>query len=207
MPIFTATAKNRMLDAMDESATTGIGTLALYSAYSAAGTTNELTGGTPAYARKPATFNAAAGGTKALAATVTFDVPAGATVAWVGGWSTEATPVFLSIMPAGAGPLKPFAMDDATADTLKVAGHGYVANQTVVVWPGNQTLPAPLAEGTIYYVVNPTANNFQLATTSGGAAINLTAVGNGYVQSLVVESFAGQGQYQVTAYTLDAGVL
>lgn len=41
------------------------------------------------------------------------------------------------------------------------------------------TLPAPLSPNTIYYVVNPTANNFQLSLTVGGAAINTSSAGSG----------------------------
>ena len=78
---FTETSKNIMLDALtvtyaslhdDDPGITGA---------------NELTGGDPAYARKPCVFNAANGGARALNADVTFDVPAGATVLYVGYWS------------------------------------------------------------------------------------------------------------------------
>jgi hypothetical protein len=47
----------------------------------AAGT--ELSGGNPAYARKPVVWGAAAGGIVRPTANLTFDIPAGATVA---GW-------------------------------------------------------------------------------------------------------------------------
>jgi hypothetical protein len=57
----------------------------------ATGTANELSGGTPAYARQPVTWAAASGATpsvKALAATFpTFDVPAGSTVSFIGFWT------------------------------------------------------------------------------------------------------------------------
>lgn len=57
----------------------------------ATGTSNELTGGTPAYARKALTWAAGATRAKALAATFpVFDVPAGSTVAYVGLWSAIA---------------------------------------------------------------------------------------------------------------------
>lgn len=45
---------------------------------------NEVTGGSPAYARKAATWSAPSGG--AITASVTFDIPASTTVAFVGGW-------------------------------------------------------------------------------------------------------------------------
>lgn len=48
--------------------------------------TSEVTGGSPAYARQACTWDTASGGSMALAAEETFDVPAG-TVAYFGVWS------------------------------------------------------------------------------------------------------------------------
>jgi hypothetical protein len=54
----------------------------------AAGTSNELAGGAPAYARKPITWGAANNGSKANVATFpVFDIPPGSTVAFAGLWS------------------------------------------------------------------------------------------------------------------------
>jgi len=86
MGIFSTGAKNTMLDAI---------TYAQASLHSAdpgpSGANNELSGGSPAYARKTITVNAASGGSRALNADVTFDVPAGATVAYVGYWAAGPT--------------------------------------------------------------------------------------------------------------------
>lgn len=49
---------------------------------------DEITGGTPAYARIPLTWNPAATGAKTLLNTPTFNVPPLTTVAYVGLWST-----------------------------------------------------------------------------------------------------------------------
>lgn len=46
---------------------------------------NEVTGGSPAYARKAATYNAAAAASMALTSTVTLDIPA-ATVSFLAIW-------------------------------------------------------------------------------------------------------------------------
>jgi hypothetical protein len=54
---------------------------------------NEVSGGSPAYARKAVAFNAASGGSASLTADVVFDVPA-TTVAWVSGWNTAGTQRF-----------------------------------------------------------------------------------------------------------------
>jgi hypothetical protein len=48
------------------------------------------------------------------------------------------------------------------------------------------TLPSPVVSGTRYYVVNRTANTFQLSATRGGAPITITTTGSGvaYVQRI-----------------------
>lgn len=58
---------------------------------------NEVTGGTPAYAKKTPTWSA---GTSdgVTTATVTFDVPTGTTVAYVGLWDSAGT-TFLDSAP------------------------------------------------------------------------------------------------------------
>lgn len=52
----------------------------------ASGTANELTGGT--YAAKAVVFGAASNGVRTQTGTAIFDVPAGATVAWVSFWNS-----------------------------------------------------------------------------------------------------------------------
>ena len=80
---FTNAAKNAMLD--------HLGTLAGFASLHTAdpGTTgaNEVTGGSPAYARKAITWNAAASGSLDNNANPAFDVPGGVTVSHAGFWS------------------------------------------------------------------------------------------------------------------------
>lgn len=80
---YSAGAKNYMLDQL--------GTVCLYASLHSAnpGSTgaNELTGGTPAYARQALTWNAASAGSKTLSDTPLFDVPASTTITHVGLWS------------------------------------------------------------------------------------------------------------------------
>jgi hypothetical protein len=55
---------------------------------------NEVAGGSPAYARKAVAWNAAGTPTPGAATqngNVVFDVPSGTTVAWVSGWNTAGT--------------------------------------------------------------------------------------------------------------------
>lgn len=79
------TAKNYMLDQLG----TQIGFFGLHSADPGTTGTNELTGGSPAYARKAATWASAATGSMTdTGADPVFDVASGSTVAWVGLWSS-----------------------------------------------------------------------------------------------------------------------
>ena len=78
MALQTASIKNSLADRYAALALFA----ALYSTVPSASAGTELSGGTPAYARKPLTWGTAANG--ATTATATFDVPAGATVAGAG---------------------------------------------------------------------------------------------------------------------------
>ena len=72
------------------------------------------------------------------------------------------------------------AVVDDTADTITISAHGLSDGDrlTYTVTSG-ETAIAGLTSGTTYYVVTSTTNTFQLAATSGGTAIDITAVGTG----------------------------
>jgi hypothetical protein len=69
---------------------------------------------------------------------------------------------------------------EAAGDTITAAAHGLVADQRVFVLaaPG-AVMPTGLAENTAYFVLAAglTTDVFKLSTTSGGAAVNITAQG------------------------------
>lgn len=79
---FNNTGKNLMLDAL----TAVVDYLSLHSADPGATGTNELSGGSPAYARKAVTWNAASTGSATGNSLPTFDVESGDTVSYVGLW-------------------------------------------------------------------------------------------------------------------------
>ncbi len=58
-------------------------------------------------------------------------------------------------------------------ETINATGHGFVDDDGVV-FTATIALPDPLVAETVYYVVNATANSFQLALTEGGSVIDLT---------------------------------
>ena len=73
----------------------------------------------------------------------------------------------------------PLVVDIAT-DTITSTAHGASDGDTLYYTvSAGQTAIGGLTSGTTYYVVGSTANTFQLAATSGGTAITLTALGTG----------------------------
>lgn len=157
----------------------------------------ELTGGSPAYARKAITYAAAASGQKSNSAALTFDIPAGTTVTHVGLFSALTAGTFYGWFPAGG--FSPMGANiDAGTDVFTSYAHGLANGQQVVVYDQMAAgLPTGFTEGTTYFVVNSTTDTFQLSATSGGAPITVTTSAEVVVQRVLPEVFAAQGQYQV----------
>jgi hypothetical protein len=82
---YSSEGKNAMLNALAALATH----VGLHTAVPSTGSPNEVTGGSPAYARKANAWNAAAAGAMDNSSTPVFDVPAGTTVTHVGFWSAS----------------------------------------------------------------------------------------------------------------------
>lgn len=61
----------------------------------------------------------------------------------------------------------------AVSDTITSNGHN-LSDDDVVILTTSNTLPAGLSTGTPYYVINSTANTFELSATQGGGAVDIT---------------------------------
>jgi len=199
----SAAAKNVMLNALDESQAAGMKFASLHNAYNSAGTgSTELTGGS--YARQPVVWDPANLGAKATNGNIVFQVAGGAQVRFVGFWDAVTAGNFLGMTPNGGGIPQAFVVPDvATLDVLECVAHGFVDTDVVTVWavPGDP-LPGGLTEGNLYFVVNKTNDDLQLSLTSGGAPINLSAIGAGTLQKVVVENFGAAGTHTLTAVTM-----
>jgi hypothetical protein len=90
MTTLTAATRNALLSELD----TLVTHVSLHSAQPDDAGSNELTGGSPAYARQAITFGAPASGQMVSSNQPVFDVPAGATVAFVGLWSAVTGGIF-----------------------------------------------------------------------------------------------------------------
>jgi hypothetical protein len=198
--------KNALLDsAVAGSLSNGTPHLGLHTTLGNGGT--EVTGGSPAYARKAITWNAAASGSKDIAAAQTFDVPAGTTIMAVQLWSASTAGTSRAWLPAGSSARRSFSViaGDLAGNTIQSPGHGLTTNDRVVFWPTiGAVLPTGLAEDTGYFVISTglTTDVFEVSTTLGGAAVDITAIGDGDVQKFIPEVFAAQGTYQVTSFAV-----
>jgi hypothetical protein len=168
--------------------------------------TNELTGGSPAYARKTVGWAAAAAGQRASSSAQVFDVPAGTTVMYAGFWSALTAGTFYGYAPIG-GTVVGFGTAKATGDVVTSHGHGLANGDRVLIRNVfAESVPTGLAEGTLYFVVGATTDTFQVSLTSGGAAVDITADGEVAFQKCIPEVFASQGTLTIGSgsLTLDA---
>lgn len=169
---------------------------------------NELTGGSPAYARKAASWAAASGGTRVSNTTVTFDVPTGTTVYHIGFWDALTVGNFYGYFPLG-GFSPQAATIDAATDTFTSFAHGYSNTNVVFVYDVQAAgLQTGFTEGTPYFVIASATDTFQLSTTSGGSASTVTTSFECIVQRCLPETFGAQGTLTITsAVTLDGRIV
>jgi hypothetical protein len=207
------TAKNVALDGLDEAITAGVKFIGL-GVTGDPGTATTLTGteaagGSPAYARVGVVWGAAASGVKANTGALTIDAPVVA-----GGYSDllffnagtgNSVGNYMGYAPIN-GSVKGFATCDAadvTANTITSSAHGLVNTDRVRVYNVfAESLPTGLTEGTLYFVVGAATDTFQVSLTSGGAAVDITAIGEMFFQKVIPEVFASQGQVTVAVGAL-----
>jgi hypothetical protein len=158
----------------------------------------ELSGGAPAYARKAVTINTATGGIRSLNASIVFDVAAGSTVRFLGGWNG---PDFVGYFANGGATPKNFVAYPST-DTIGCPSHGYSDGDKVAFVYG--TAPAGTATGTTYFVRDSATDSFKLAATSGGAAIDLTgAASTGcFIVAIREDAYVTQDTHTVSTTTI-----
>lgn len=70
---------------------------------------------------------------------------------------------------------------DTATDKFLATSHGLTNGQAVRVRVSDGSLPGGVSSGTQYFVVNAGTNDFQISTTVGGSAVDLTSVGSGTI--------------------------
>lgn len=160
-------------------------------------------------ARVASTFAAASGSPRqrALSTPVSLAVVQGGSniARWVQVHTAISGGTFQGAIPVQSTGFKAYTVD-ATANTIQCRAHGYALNAKVVFFSNGA--PGALTEGTVYYVVTPTADTFQVATTASGAAIDITtSVNSGLLSNIVELDFTGApGTVDVNTFTI-AGLI
>ncbi len=192
---FSTSGKNCMLDSWSSTETGDPVTHAsLHSDIPGDSGSDEIAGGSPAYARVAVTFDPAASG--AIDKNVTdpvFDVPGSTTVFYVGFWTASSGGTFLGYAPINGGTVEGYATVLGSGDVFTSYAHGLVNTDRIALRaPPNGALPTGAVATTLYYVIAVTTDTFQISLTSGGSAV---ALGDGecYFQKVIGETFASQG--------------
>lgn len=84
---------------------------------------------------------------------------------------------------------RPFTAASTASDTVRICGHGLAADNRIAFfnYEAFADLPGGLTEGTVYFVRSSglTTDEFTIATTSGGTAVDITTLGSGYAIKIV----------------------
>jgi len=160
-----------------------------------AGTVTETTYG--GYARQAITFGAPAaslGGRQILASALTFPAKSDAgsvTIIAVGIYDVVTAGNLLDvIMLFDGSPLAAMVNNsDVAGNTIQSPAHGLTTNDQIRFeqFPGDTPVPAGISENTTYFVIATglTADVFEISTTQGGGALDITAAGRALVHKVV----------------------
>lgn len=169
-------------------------------AYTDLGAT-EVAGGS--YARQAITW-AAAATPRVNSAQISVPIPAGTTVVAAGVWDASSAGNSQGFWQIGST-LAGVAVVTASTDTFQSIGHGLTTDDRVffVAPVGQSGVPAGLSATTLYFVraTGLTADAFTVATTSGGAAVNVTADGEVGFFKTVPQTFSIAGNLVLPATT------
>jgi len=114
----------------------------------------------------------------------------------------------LSTDPLGSTVHGVATVDAIASNLIQSAGHGLVADDRVFFGAVmGETLPAPLAATTLYWVIATglTTDLFSVSTTQAGAAVDISAVGEMQFYKTVPNTFASAGNLTIAtnAFILD----
>lgn len=111
-------------------------------------------------------------------------------------WSAASGGTCYLTGPLSSEKAKAFTLDDATADTIELPGHGYSdTNRVLLEQFAGVSLPGGLTKDVVYFVRDATTDDFKLAATSGGAAIAITSIGQGTLQRITNARTAQVGDF------------
>lgn len=172
-------------------------------------TPTEVAGGS--YARQAVTWQAAgtpAAGQAGNNGAIAIPIPAAATPIVLALYDASTAGNLLGTLPYGSAgqPVSGVGSVDAIAtDLIQSNGHGLTTDDRVFVSTVNgEALPAGLSATTLYFVLASglTVDAFKLSTTSGGAATDITALGELAFFKTVPNAFASAGNINLATNAL-----
>jgi hypothetical protein len=162
----------------------------------------EVAGGS--YARQAVTWTAAASGVRDNNAQLSIPIPAGTTVQVGGIWDAATVGNLEGWFQIGSTLRGIGTVITAAGDAISSNGHGLVnTNRVFVSAIAGEALPAGLSATVLYFAVGVTTDSFQLSLTSGGAAVDITALGDLAWYRTVPETFASAGNLIIATGALD----
>lgn len=173
-------------------------------AYTDAGTT-EASGGS--YARQAVSWSAAASGQASNSGALTIPINAGTTVQFVSLHDALSAGNLLGIFGFGSSGqlVKGSGTVDSATDVFTSNGHGLTTDDRVLITTINgESIPTGISATTLYYVLASglTANAFKVSTSSGGAALDVTASGEVSFMKTVPNTFASSGNLTIAGGAL-----
>jgi len=197
---FAVAAYNLMLSGGLMSSITHI---SLHNSDAGTGGGNEITGGSPAYARQAVTWGTVSGGAVANTNAMVFDVPNVDRILHYGFWSAATGGTYYGYFPfGGTSPKNCFiaTFDDSTPDTFTSYGHGLTANENFTIGNiSNGSTPSGLTEGSLFFAVSATitADTFQPTLTSGSSSSNGSGKGTAVIFPAVFFDTVAQTKWQI----------
>lgn len=170
--------------------------------------TTETSGGS--YARQPIIWQAAgtpAAGQAGNNGAIAIPIAAGQTIQALGLFDALSAGNLLGVQPytGAGGTVKGFATIDAVTDLFLSKAHGLTTDDRVFFSTVNgEAIPTGIVTTTLYFVLAAglTADVFQVSTTSGGAALNVTVSGEAAFWKTIPNTFAIAGSLTLATNAL-----
>lgn len=170
----------------------------------------DLTSGVVAAARQPITWQTAgtpAAGQAGNNGTITIAIAAAEIPIAIGLYDALTAGNLLGVFGYGGSgqQVKALGTIDAATDLFLSKAHGFTTDDRVFLSPVNgESIPTGISASTLYFVLAAglTTDVFQVATTSGGTALNVTASGEWMAQKTVPNTFASPGSLSIVTNAL-----
>lgn len=178
--------------------TNGLTAFTHVSAYSDLGTTESAT------TRQAVTWTAAASGVRDNNAQLTIPMGAGTTAQVVSAHSALTAGNLECWGQIGSTLRGVGTVISIAGDAISSNGHGLAnTNRVFVTTVAGEALPAGLSASTLYFVVGAATDSFQLSLTSGGAAVDITGLGDLAWFRTIPETFGSAGNLIIATGAFD----